>query len=199
MFAAGLAMRSEWVMRRRQLVITLAAWPVARSFAQPEPTRPHQKIPASSLHEALSARFPLRFAVPGFLGLEVSAPALLLLTARNMLGAVLQLKAEGPALRDKVPGEVEVLFGLRYEAADRTVRTRDPEVQGVRLPGVSPQAAEAIGNVTRALLSAMPGEVVLHRFSDRELALPDTMGFEPGELTVLEDGVDIEFVPKRRP
>jgi hypothetical protein len=186
-------------MRRRLLIITLAAWPAARLSAQPEPTRPHQKIPASQLLEALSARFPLRFAAPGFMELQVSAPALLLLAARNKLGATLQLDAGGPALREKVRGEVDVLFGLRYEPTDRTVRTREPEAQGVRLPGLSPQTAEAIANVTRALLSGIPGEVVLHRFTDRELALPDTMGFEPGNLAVLEDGVDIEFVPKRRP
>ena len=53
--------------------------------------------------------------------------------------------------------------------------------------------------MTRALVAGLRGDVVLHRFTERELALPDTMGFEPGTLTVLDDGVDIEFVPKRRP
>lgn len=185
-------------MHRRLLLIALAAWPASRLLAQPQP-RPHQKIPASTLLEALSARFPLRFAVPGVLELRVSAPALLLLPTRNKLGITLQLEAGGPALREKVPGEADVLFGLRYEASDRTVRTRDPEVRRVRVPGLAPEAAQGIESATRALLSGMPGEVVLHRFTDRELALPDTMGFEPGNLAVLDDGVDIGFVPKPRP
>jgi hypothetical protein len=185
-------------MRRSLLVIALAAWPAARLFAQPQAKRPRLKIPASKLLEGLSARFPLRFAVQGFMGLEVSAPALLLLTKRNTLGATLQLAAAGPALRERVSGEVDVLFGLRYEPSDRTVRTRDPEVHGLRARGVSPQTAGAIENVARALLSGMPAEVILHRFTVSELALPDTMGFEPGNLTILEDGLDIEFVPKRQ-
>ena len=186
-------------MRRRGWIITVAAWPAVRLCAQPQaqPKLPHQKIAAATLLEALSARFPLRFAVPSFMALEVRAPALLLLAARNKLGATLQVKAGGPALRQEVTGEVDVLFGLRYEPADRTIRTRDPEVQGLRMPGVSPDTAAAVEDVTRALLSGMPAEVVLHRFSDSELALPDTMGFEPGNLVVLEDGLDVEFVPKR--
>lgn len=186
-------------MQRRLLVITLPAWTAVRLSSQPEAKRPHQKIPASALLEALSARFPLRFVVPGVMALEVSAPSLLLLTTRNKLGATLRLEAEGPALRDKVSGEVDVLFGLRYEPSDRTVRAQDPEVHRLRVPGLAPEAADAIADVMRALLSEMSGDVVLHRLTDRELALPDAMGFQPGNLTVLEDGLDIEFVPKPRP
>lgn len=186
-------------MHRRHLLLTLTAWPAARLSAQPQAQRPHQKIPASQLLEALSTRFPLRFEVPGVMELQVGTPALLLLAARNQLGAALQLQAAGPALRDKVRGDVDVLFGLRYERADRTIRAWNPEVHGLRVPGLAPETANVIRNMTRALLDGMPGEVVLHRFTDRELALPDTMGFEPGKLAVLEDGVDVEFVPKPRP
>lgn len=186
-------------MHRRLLTIALAAWPATRLLAQPQARRPRQKIPASQLFEALSARFPLRLAAPGLLQLELSAPALLLLTTRNKIGAALQLELGGPALRDRVRGQVDLLFSLRYEATDRTLRARDPEVDSLRVPGLDPDAADAVESVTRSLLAGIPGEVVLHRFTQRELALPDTMGFEPGRLTVLDDGVEIEFSPKPRP
>jgi hypothetical protein len=42
------------------------------------------------------------------------------------------------------------------------------------------------------------GEVVLHRFAARELALPDTMGFEADEIRVVDDGVVVLFGPKQR-
>ncbi|MBE7368918.1 DUF1439 domain-containing protein [Ramlibacter pallidus] len=167
--------------------------------ARAAPTLPRRKIPASQLLEALSARFPLRFALPGWVELEVGAPALLLLARRNKLGAVLQLEAKAPTLRDPAAGEVDVLFALRYEPTDRTVRAHQPEAHRVHVPGLGQDATYAIENATRALLSRMRGDVVLHRFTDRELALPDVMGFEPGNLIVLEDGLDIEFVPKQRP
>ena len=40
-------------------------------------------------------------------------------------------------------------------------------------------------------------ELVLHRFTSRELALPDTMGFEPAQVSVVDDGVLVEFREKR--
>jgi hypothetical protein len=42
------------------------------------------------------------------------------------------------------------------------------------------------------------GEIVVHRFSQRDLALPDTMGFQPQEFQVVEDGVVVLFGPKPR-
>jgi hypothetical protein len=186
-------------MHRRLLTFAIAAWPAVRSFAQPQAPRPHRKIPASQLFEALSARFPLRLAAPGLLQLELSAPALLLAPTRNKIGAALQLELAGPALRDRVRGQADLLFALRYEASDRTLRGTDPEVDSVRLPGLAPDAADAIESMARPLLAGIPGELVLHRFTQRALALPDVMGLEPGTLTVLEDGVEIEFRQKLRP
>jgi hypothetical protein len=186
-------------MHRRLLTLAIAAWPAMHLLAQPQAPRPRRKIAASQLFEALSARFPLRLAAPGLLQLELSAAALLLAPARNKIGAALQLELAGPALRDRVRGQADLLFALRYEATDRTLRGTDPEVGAVRLPGLAPEAAEAVESMTRPLLSGIPGEVVLHRFTQRELALPDTMGLEPGTLTVLEDGVEIEFRQKLRP
>jgi hypothetical protein len=41
-------------------------------------------------------------------------------------------------------------------------------------------------------------EVVLHTLRPQDLALADTMGFEPGDITVTADGLVIGFVPQRR-
>ncbi|RYY58340.1 MAG: DUF1439 domain-containing protein [Comamonadaceae bacterium] len=138
-------------------------------------------------------------ALAGLMELEAGAPALLLLPARNKLGAALRLEARGLGLPETVTGDVDVLFALRYEPGDRTVRARDPEMHRLHVPGLAPDATRSIEIGTRALLSRMTGEVVLHRFTDRDLALPDVMGLQPGNLVVQERGLDVEFVPKPRP
>jgi hypothetical protein len=37
---------------------------------------------------------------------------------------------------------------------------------------------------------------VLHRLSPRDLALPDSMGLQPGDITVTSQGLVIGFVNK---
>ena len=109
-------------MHRRLLLCALACWPGARLLAQDEEPRPRQKISAAQLHKALSARFPLRLGLPGLLDLQFTAPRLLLLPTRNQLGASVLAQASGQALHRTRTGEVDLAFGLRYEASARTVR-----------------------------------------------------------------------------
>jgi hypothetical protein len=184
-------------MRRRLLLSALACWPCARLLAQDEP-RPRQKISAAQLHKALSARFPLRLGLPGLLDLQVSAPRLLLLPTRNQPGASLLAQASGQALHRTRTGEVDVAFALRYEASDRTVRAHSLELLDLRIPGLTAEAVQALRSVLPEVAREALGEVVLHQFAPGELALPDTMGFEPDKLTVVDDGLFVEFRPKQR-
>jgi hypothetical protein len=181
-------------MDRRIALAALACWPARHLLAQDEAPRPRQKISAAVLYDALSARFPVNFAIGGLLQAQVSAPRLLLLPARNLLGAALRAEFTGVQLAQA--GEMDLVFALRYEARDRTLRARDPRILELRWPGLPPETVQAVQGVMPAI-SRQLGDVVLHRFSERELALPDTMGFEPQEIQVLDDGLLILFGPKR--
>ena len=186
-------------MQRRLLIAALACTPLAALHAQDDNARPRHKVSAGELHKALSQRFPRRFGPPGLMELEVSAPRLLLLPARNMLGASLVAQAFGPAVQQLPPGEIDLVFRLRYEAADQTLRAHQPEILDVRLPGAPPESSIALQRVLPAVVREVLGEFVLHRFTARELALADTMGFEPEKLTVVDDGLLVSFARKRTP
>jgi hypothetical protein len=184
-------------MNRRLLLSALACWPGARLLAQDE-GKPRHKISAAELQKAMSARFPLRFALGGLVELKVSAPSLLLLPKRNQLGASLLAEASGPALRDVQAGELDLVFSVRYEASDQTLRAHSPDILDLRLPGLSEDGRRGFQRVLPGLTRDAVGEVVLHRFSERELALPATMGFEPEKVTVLTDGLLVVYAPKPR-
>jgi hypothetical protein len=184
-------------MHRRLMLAALACWPARDLLAQEDAPRPRHKIPASVLYEALSARFPLRFAFGPLLQLQVSAPRLLLLPASKQIGAALRADVSGLQLAQPQAGEMDLVFRLRYEASDRTLRAHDPQVLELRWPGLPPETAQALQGLMPALAQQV-GEVVLHRFSSRELALADTMGFAPEEIRVLDDGLLILFGPKPR-
>jgi hypothetical protein len=180
-------------MDRRRIITALACWPASRALAQDETPRARHKVSAGELYEALAARFPRRFGAEGLLQLQVGAPRLLLLPRRNKLGAALQVQVAG--LR-QARGEMDLVFSLRYEPADQTVRAHRPELLDLRLPGLPPEGLAALQALMPTLAREM-GEVVLQRLGARELALPETMGLEPEELVVVDDGLLIYFGPKR--
>ena len=182
-------------MRRRLLLTALACWPAQQAFAQAGAQRPRHKMSAAQLHQALSARFPVRARLAGVLALEIGAPRLLLLPARNQLGAGLVATLSAPGEPQRT-GEIDVAFRLRYEASDRSVRAHALEILAIRLPGVAPEFVQALERLAPLAAREAVGEVVLHRFSPRELAVPDTMGFVPEAFEVVDDGVWILFGPK---
>lgn len=185
-------------MHRRLLIAALGCWPAARAFAQDDAARPRHKISARELHDALSARFPVRFGVTGLLDVRISAPRLLLLPARNRLGAGLVAQVGGMQMQQAQYAELDLAFALRYEPVDRTVRAHELELTGLRAPGLLPDTTQLLQRLLPRMAREAVGEIVLHRFSARELALPDTMGFEPDEIRVLEDGLLVLFGPKQR-
>jgi hypothetical protein len=185
-------------MNRRIALCALACLPARPAFTQAADPRPRHKISAAQLHATMAERFPVRVGLEGVLDVRVSAPALLLLPRRNLLGATLQAQLGGLAPQHAQAGEIDVAFGLRWEPADQTVRAHSLELLDLRWTGLPIEMTQALRRVLPALAREAVGEVVLHRLSARELALADTMGFEPERLTVLHDGLLVEFGPKRR-
>lgn len=183
-------------MHRRLMITALAGWPAGRLLAQAGSPRPRHKISAGQLHKALSARFPVRIGVGGLVEVEVSAPSLLLMPSRQKLGASLLAQFSGPPLQPVAPGEVDLVFALRYEPSDQTVRAHDPDVLAIRWPGLSPQATQALHGVLHTMAREAIGEVLLQKLTPRELALAETMGFEPDKIEVEHDGVVVLFGPK---
>jgi hypothetical protein len=183
-------------MDRRSFVIALAGWPALPLRAQDDP-RPRHKISPAQLYESLSARFPLRLGIPGLAQVQVNAPGLLLLPDRNKLGASLHAEASGSAIGRAPPGVLDLVFALRYESTDRSIRAHEPEILVIDWPRLTVEAQQALQALLPDMARQMAAELVLHRFTARDLALPDTMGFEPSTLTVVADGVLVEFREKR--
>lgn len=183
-------------MDRRSLVAALACWPAVPLLAQ-DGQRPRYKLSRAQLYAALSARFPLRFGIPGLAEVQVSAPQLLMLPARNKLGASLHAQGSGSSVGRVQPGMLDLVFALRYEGGDRSIRAHEPEIVRMDWPGLTAEALQALQVILPGVAREVAAELVLHRFTSGELALPDTMGFEPGTLTVAEDGVLVDFREKR--
>lgn len=178
--------------------MALACCPVADLRAEGGEGGPRHKVRAAELHAALSTRFPMQFSLGSVLAVQVSAPRLLLLPARNKVGATLVAQLVGIPPQAVAPGEVDVVFALHYEPSDRTVRAREPEVLDLRWRGVPPETLQQLRRGLGAVMKEAAGDLVVHTLAPRDLALADTMGFEPRRMDVVDDGVVIVFGPKAR-
>lgn len=161
----------------------------------PQPL-PRYKVSVGQLQAAVAQRFPLRYPLAGLLNLDVQVPTLRLLPALNRMGAQMVVEAAGPALERHHQGTLDVEFALRYEATDRTVRAHQLRLARLEFPSLQPGVVAMLNTYGPALAESTLLEVVLHTLRPQDLALPDTLGMQPGSMTVTNEGLTIGFVPK---
>lgn len=185
----------------RRLLLAAAAWSalgLAACTAAPRAAaQPSYKVSLEQLERVLARRFPQRIPVKGLVEIEMREPRLRLLPEQNRLGTELPIEAAGPALRRRYGGNVDVDFALRYEASDQTLRAHAIRVNAVRMEGLARDAAHLLDAYLRRLSEQALLEVVLHKLRPEDLALPATMGLEPGNITVTPQGLTIGFVPQK--
>ena len=83
---------------------------------------------------------------------------------------------------------------LRYEPSDRSIRAVQPHFQNLQFPSLQPAVVELLNSYGPALAQQSLQELVLHQLRPQDLALPDTMGLQPGRITVTDKGLVIGFV-----
>lgn len=198
-------------MRRRTLMSLALCPPLSLPFAgltwaatadadqppddEPQPL-PHYTVSVELLQQAVAQRFPLRYPVPGLMNLDMQVPQLHLLPAQNRLGADIALVAAGPALQGSHQGTLALDFALRFEASDLTVRAHQLRFKRLTMPSLQPGVVAMLNAYGPALSQSALLEVVLHRLQPQDLALPNSLGMQPGSITVTDTGLLIGFVPK---
>ena len=192
-------------MRRRHCLSAALCLPLTRlawaqpMTAEPEDTpqaRPQYKVSAAALQSAVAQRFPLRYPVGDLFTLDVQVPKLRLRPDQNRLSAEMAVNAAGPALQRSHQGTLRVEFALRYEAADRTVRAHQLLLARLQFPTLPPGVVLLINTYGATLAEQTLLEVVVHRMRAQDLALPDSLGLQPGSITVTGEGLTISFERK---
>ena len=139
------------------------------------------------MQEKLATRFPRRYPVAGLAELNLQTPRLSLRPERNRLNAVMAVEASGPALRRTYSGSMDVDFALRFEPSDQTVRATELEVLALQFEGLPAKASTLLTGLGPALVRP------------RDLALADSLGLQPGRMTVTPQGLVIELAPRPQP
>ncbi|HKB53620.1 MAG TPA: DUF1439 domain-containing protein [Ramlibacter sp.] len=182
--------------RRKSLALIASAVAGLGAVGSASAATPSYRVSLQQLQGAVAQRFPLRYPVAGLFDLSVDTPRLRLLPDLNRVGSEFLLRAAGPALQRSYGGDLDLDFGLRYEPSDRTIRAHHLRVEAIHLEGLAPEAQELLQQSAGDLVRQAMLEVVLHRLRPQDLALADTMGLEPGPITVTWDGLVIGLVNK---
>ncbi len=184
-----------WAGASGAALAALACLPGCASAAAPRYT-----VGLAELQQALAGRFPRRYPLAGLLELQLQTPQLALRPQRDQLNAVIDVQALGLLLQGRQPqGSLDVDFGLRYEPADRSIRTDRLQVNALSVQGLPPALSELLARQGARLAQQALDGLVLHQLRPGDLALADGLGLQPGRIRVTAAGLVVEFEPRRAP
>lgn len=183
--------------RRSWLLVAAVGMSLAASGCSGKSMPSSVSVTTQKLQEMVARRFPKEFPVAGLLQLQLKAPTLATVPERNMLNAVIPAELTGKVLKEGYSGQLNVDFALRYESTDRTLRAHQIKVNSLEMNGLAPAMSDMLATYANALAEQALGQVVLYQLQDKDLELADTLGVEPGAITVTPQGLTVALVQKK--
>jgi hypothetical protein len=186
------------VMNRRSwMLVAAVGLGLAASGCSGKSMPSSVSVSTQKLQEMVARRFPKEFPVAGLLQLQLKAPTLATVPERNVLNAVIPAELTGKVLKESYGGQLNVDFALRYESTDRTLRAHQIKVNSLEMGGLAPAMSDMLATYANALAEQALGQVVLYQLQDKDLELADTLGVEPGAITVTPQGLTVALVQKK--
>lgn len=147
------------------------------------------EVGAAELERRLRERMPLRQSVGGIVDVTANLAGLRLLPDEDRLAAEMKFVSSGPLLPQPWHGSFDLLFGLRYDAGDHSLRAHQLELQSLRLPMVMGRSSQLLQQALNAVSQQLAQEVVLHRFSPDDVQRLESFGLQPQSVNVTPRGL----------
>lgn len=151
-------------------------------------------IPTAQLQQAVSRQLPQHFSA-GLIEMDARLGRLQLLPQEDRVSVEVAFDTSGPLLAQTYSGRFDLVFGVRYEPSDRTLRATQLQARGFELPGVPAGAAGGLQRALPVIARILVGDdLVLHRLSPSQGERLDKIGRQPDQIRVTPDGLLIKLV-----
>lgn len=182
--------------RRRFLLSAACAAPFLTTACSGRSLPREVSMTTQQLQAKVASKFPKPYPIAGLLQLLLQAPVLTMQPGNNQIQAVLPAQLSGPVLKQTFQGHLDLSFGLRYVAADRTLRAQRVVVNGLRIDDAPPALADMLSVYGPRLGEQVLEGLVLYQLEEKDLALADTMGLQPGAITITAQGLTVALEKK---
>jgi hypothetical protein len=197
---ALLPSRRRCLLHGGLLVLGLAgAAPVlaAADAGTPSPSQPPTvTISRAQIVAALASQFPQRRRMAEVFDVDLGMPRLAMDPARNLILTDFDIVAtETLFTRQTVRGVAGFACGLRYAAADHSVRLARVALERLDLAGVGEPAASQLRVIGHNVAQGLLENYLVHTLTPEQVRLLDAMALVPATFTVTASGITVGFKP----
>ena len=180
--------------RTRRLCLLMAGAAALTACATRAPSE--VDIAGDKLQAAIARQFPKQLGLAGVVEAALQAPALQFLPNENRVRAQIATTVSGAVLPRAYDGGLDVDFGLRYEPSDHTVRAKDVRIHSLVLTGAPARLNQLLQSQLPKLAMGMADDLVLYQVKPEDARRAQAVGFVPGEIRVMANGLKLIAAPR---
>jgi len=143
------------------------------------------------MQEALARKFPFQRRFLGFFDVTLTNPQITLDPARNRIAIQADAQVQSGLFRQPLTGPLAVSSGLHYDAATRSIRLDQPNVDRFDLQNVPGGVGPQISAIGSLIAGQLLNDYAVYTFKPEQLKVAG-IAVEPGTITVLPEGVHVQ-------
>lgn len=156
-------------------------------------TRRSVSLSPEQLQQAFDQRFPFEVQPNAWVQVRLSSPRVRLLGQAGRLAAQVQLELRERLLSTRHPAQLELDFGLRYEASDRSIRMQDVRVRQAALLDLPPSVRELVSRQSALWLQPKLEGQSLYQIKQADLSFVAALGLEPKGFRWTDNALMLDF------
>lgn len=155
----------------------------------------HYTFSRRQVQDAVQRKFPYQRSVQQLFDVALTNPVVSLQPERNRVAVQLDARLESPLMRQPVDGAFTVSSELAYDSTSRSVILRSPSVDTVNVGGDAAPYADQINAVAALVATQLLNGYPVYTFKPEQLQFAG-VGYEPGTITILTNGIRVQIVEK---
>lgn len=182
--------QSPLLARRQLLGAGLCLLPLAASAGYNFWTGEYT-LSRAELQAQMLKHFPKQLRYGELFEVQMTDPQLTLDAPANRVGLAVQMQIRNPFIQPRqVQGALALSSGLKFDVVANALRLDRPTADRVELEGIRGQDARQLQSIGAAVAQELLRDYALYTFQPEDLSRFGKT-FEPGAITVLEDGIKV--------
>ena len=180
---------------RRMLAFGSAAWLARPTLGAGLGEARSITVSAAELARLIEQRFPFEMRLQDLADASATKPRLRLLPASNRVALDVDLLLSEQVLGGSYRGRMAFDAGLRYDATDPAIRLTQARVRSFQFDSLPPLLAGSVNQIGRQLAEQMLDRQPVYRPRPEDLKTAELLGYRPGAITVMAEGVRLALEP----
>ena len=139
----------------------------------------------------IDQRFPLQLRYSELFEVRLGDPQLTLMASSNRVALAVNVHIRNPIVKPRqVQGVLALSSGLKFDQATKAIRLDQPTADRVELQGLDGPNAQQLQSIGAMVAQELLRDYALYTFKPEDLRRFGKT-FEPGAITVLDDGIQV--------